>query len=417
MIRAGLGRVALALGIALSMVWLTRTQSTDVVASTTVALSLIATGGVAGVFGSNRLLLRELAGHDLPSSSARQTLDAAAATVAKTATASVIVTTVGVGVLLRDFSPLLLASAAIATAAGAVLYLASDGHRATSTGWASELSFGRYGGAGPVWVWVLALLALQPSSSASIIALLAGISAVLAAPLLWSLMKRVGPSTAGAPTPGFFADAAPFGMTQVTGLLLQSADLWVGALLLESRELAFYAAARQLLMVVALPLQAAQLAFVAPLARAAQAKSPSDMQRIATRAARRAGPPAIAAGLVLLALPRQLLDLAFGSDYREAALALVILTGGQMFNALTGLCGQALSMAGEERLVTKVNIGAAAALPVLSLAGASMFGTAGLALAVASCTLGLFGALWWFARVRLGVETHLRLTTATAVTV
>lgn len=406
-VRAGLGRLGLAAGIALSVIWLTSTLTEDAFARTTVALSLIATGSIGGVFGSNRLLLRDLASVQVPSAESAALLGAALRAVAQTTAASALITTVAVGVIVGEWSVLALGASAVATVAGSILYLVSDGFRASSKGWTPELTFGRYGGALPVWLWIITLVVFRPSTPAAALGLLAVVSVVVAVPLLAKLVALTGHA---APTStSSLRDAAPFGVTQLTGLILQSADLWVGALILDTQQLAFYAAARQFLMVVALPLQAAQLAFVAPLAKTAATGSAHDLQRIATRAVQRAAPPAIVAGLILLAVPRQLLGLVFPDGYETAALALVILVGGQMFNALTGLCGQALSMSGHERLVTQVNLAAAISLPLLAGLGALAFGIEGLALAVAATTLGLFGSLWWLARQRLGVETHLRL--------
>lgn len=408
-VRAGLGRVGLAAGIALSVIWLTSTLTEDAFARTAVALSLIATGSIGGVFGSNRVLLRDLASVEIPSAESAAILGVALQTAFRTTLASVAVTTVAVGVIVDDWSALTLAATALATIAGAVLYLASDGFRAVSSGWLPELTFGRYGGALPVWLWIGLLVVARPTSTGSVLGLLAVISAAVAAPVLVKLVRMTGAATDGGPA---LRQASPFGVTQLTGLVLQSADLWVGALILETRQLAFYAAARQFLMVVALPLQAAQLAFVAPLARTAASGTPAELQRIATRAVQRAAPPAILAGLILLAVPRQLLGLVFPDGYDTAALALVILVGGQMFNALTGLCGQALSMSGHEKKVTRANLVAAISLPVLAALAAPLLGIEGLALAVVATTLGLFGSLWWMARRELGIETHLRLAVA-----
>lgn len=404
-VRAGLGRLGLAAGIALSVIWLTSTLTEDAFARTTVALSLIATGSIGGVFGSNRLLLRDLASVEVPSADSAALVGGALRAVAQTTLASALITMIAVGAIVGEWSVLALSASALATVAGSILYLVSDGFRANSKGWTPELTFGRYGGALPVWLWIIALIALRPSTPGAVLGLLAIASTAVALPLLAKLVSLTG-RAAGTSS---LRDAAPFGITQLTGLILQSADLWVGALLLDTQQLAFYAAARQFLMVVALPLQAAQLAFVAPLAKSAANGSAADLQRIATRAVQRAAPPAIVAGLILLALPRQLLGLVFPDGYETAALALVILVGGQMFNAITGLCGQALSMSGHERLVTRVNLTAAVSLPVLAGLGALAFGIEGLALAVATTTFGLFGSLWWLARQRLGVETHLRL--------
>ncbi len=419
-VRAGLGRVGLAAGIALSVIWLTSTLTEDAFAKAAVALSLIATGSIGGVFGSNRVILRDLAAVETPSAESAAIVGAAMQVATRTALLAAAITTVAVGVIVNEWSLLVLASTALASLAGSILYFVSDGLRAVMVAkWLPELTFGRYGGALPVWLWILSLVVLRPGSAGAVLGLLALTSTAVAAPVLVKFLRLTGSRARGSaenltPTSAL-KDAAPFGITQLTGLILQSADLWVGAILLDTRPLAFYAAARQFLMVVALPLQAAQLAFVAPLARTAATGSVDDLQRIATRSVQRAAPPAVLAGLILLAVPRQLLQLVFPDGYETAALALVILVGGQMFNALTGLCGQALSMSGHERVVTRANLTAALALPVLAAAGATAFGIEGLALAVAATTLGLFGSLWWLARHHLGIETHLRISAPTPV--
>ncbi|MEE9415203.1 MAG: hypothetical protein V3V01_07955, partial [Acidimicrobiales bacterium] len=193
-VRAGLGRVALAAGIAILVIWLTRIQTTDQFAQTMIALSLVATGAIGGAFGSNRLLLRELAPLAIPSNASSKLIATATRSASITTAISAVVTTFAIGVIVGEWSPLLLIGSAAATSTGALLYVVSDGLRATSTArgrWASELTFGRYGGAAPVWAWLATLFVLRPTDPGAIIALLALVSAAIGLPLLLRLRAQL----------------------------------------------------------------------------------------------------------------------------------------------------------------------------------------------------------------------------------
>lgn len=184
---------------------------------------------------------------------------------------------------------------------------------------------------------------------------------------------------------------------------------WTDTIILglsEGREdVGVYNSARQLALVLSLVLLGVS-SIVAP----AFARHHENGERSAlAREARRAASTALAVGaipaLVLLVASGWVLEVAFGSEFRDGVAALRILTVGQLVNLAAGAVGYVLIMTGNERRHSYAQMAAAGLNLVLDLALVPRWGMAGAATATAA-SLAVFNllSLRW-AREELGAWT------------
>jgi O-antigen/teichoic acid export membrane protein len=184
------------------------------------------------------------------------------------------------------------------------------------------------------------------------------------------------------------------------------ADLWIAGIWCPREELALYGAARRLILLVALPLQMVILSVISSIAELHVQGRHRDLELLLRRATTFAAVPSVAAIVLLIFLGGPILELLFGSFFRQAALPLGILGIGQLFLTLAGTCGNALEMSGYQIGSLIVNLVAAMALATLGSWAVIHFGIIGLAIASASVVTMQSFSLWLLARRLVGVWTH-----------
>jgi hypothetical protein len=108
----------------------------------------------------------------------------------------------------------------------------------------------------------------------------------------------------------------------------------------------------------------------------------------------------------LAIFPDAILQMLFGGSFSGAAPVLLPLVVGQLAHVLFGNPGYVLSMTGHHRTVLWINLVAVAVLVAGGVIGARVAGPVGLAVGSAACLTVQNGLLWWFARRRLGIWTH-----------
>lgn len=184
------------------------------------------------------------------------------------------------------------------------------------------------------------------------------------------------------------------------------ADLWIAGIWCPHEELALYGAARRLVLLVALPLQMMNLTVMASVAELFGQGRLNELEVLLRRSALLAAAPTVPIILVLLLWGGPVLEVLFGSFFREAAVPLGILAIGQLFLVGVGSSGGTLEMSGNHRASLLVNAVSAMALLAVGPWAASRFGVIGLALTSASAIAAQSLALWLLARRIVGVWTH-----------
>jgi O-antigen/teichoic acid export membrane protein len=127
------------------------------------------------------------------------------------------------------------------------------------------------------------------------------------------------------------------------------------------------------------------------------------------RSALVAAAPTVPIIVALLLGGAPILDLLFGSFFRQAALPLGVLALGQLVLVGVGSAGGTLEMSGNHRASLLVNVVSATGLVVVGSWAAARFGIVGLAAASAVAVAGQSLALWVLARRIVGVWTHPQL--------
>jgi O-antigen/teichoic acid export membrane protein len=189
-----------------------------------------------------------------------------------------------------------------------------------------------------------------------------------------------------------------FGTTQ--------ADLWIAGISCPHDQLALYGAARRLMLLVTMPLQMVNLTVISSIAELYAQDRQDDLERILRRATTLAAVPSAGAILVLTLFGGSILELLFGSYFRQAALPLGILGVGQLFLVCAGGCGCALEMTGHQMASLLVTLLTAVAMATIGTWAAVHFGILGLAIASTSIITAQSISMWLLAKRIVGVWTH-----------
>jgi O-antigen/teichoic acid export membrane protein len=198
----------------------------------------------------------------------------------------------------------------------------------------------------------------------------------------------------------------------VTGLVRTSAsqaDLWAVGALLGDDKVALYGVAKRLITLVSLPLLILNLTIQSVTAELYAAGERVRLQRVLRGAATLAGLPAIACLLLFGLASQQVLGLAFGDFYRDAAPVLVLLSVERLIFVWAGPCGMVMMMTGHERQFMNISLATGVLTVVAVFLGGELAGFRGVAggYLVASATHQL---LTWAAVRRLaGLRTDVDL--------
>lgn len=130
-------------------------------------------------------------------------------------------------------------------------------------------------------------------------------------------------------------------------------DLLMLAAMRGSESAGVYQAATRGAELVAFSLVIVNMAIQPSLANLFASKDNIRLQRVATLGARAASFAALPVALVMIFWGSQILSLVFGSEFERGAIALAILSGAQMVNAITGPAAELLKMTGHEWDATK----------------------------------------------------------------
>jgi O-antigen/teichoic acid export membrane protein len=184
------------------------------------------------------------------------------------------------------------------------------------------------------------------------------------------------------------------------------ADLWIAGLLCRPDDVALYAVARRLVVMIAMPLQMVNLTVMSSIPELYFQGRITELQRLLRFAAATAAAPTLACLAVILWKPAWILGVVFGAYYSQAAGLLLLLAIGQLALALAGSCALTLSMTGHQRVALRISMTSAAVLAIGGPLATHWFGLPGLAAAVALSTSTECGLQWIATRSLLGVWTH-----------
>ena len=208
------------------------------------------------------------------------------------------------------------------------------------------------------------------------------------------------------PSASVVALAIPLMFTQVFGLALSQADIWIAGALVAPAVLGIYAAAQRMLAFLTVPLQISNTAMVSFIPELHSRGETEKLQRMISLAATISSVPALVIGGLFFAFAEPILSLAFGEFYAQSANLLRILTIGQVVCVLTGPSEVVLMMTGHQRITWRINLVAVIAIAGCGTLALVYGGLVGLAIVLCSATCIQNLTTWYLAKQLAGIATH-----------
>lgn len=168
------------------------------------------------------------------------------------------------------------------------------------------------------------------------------------------------------------------------GYVLLNVDVWVVGSHLPEREVAAYSAAARLVALVQISLLIANQV-LPPIIGELHARGERErLERVLRGVAGAMAPPALLILAVFVLFGPAVLRLGFGAFYAEGAVALSVLSVGQLVAVLTGASVPVLLMTGNQRAAVGISGAAAVVATVAALLAVGPFGTTGVAVATSA---------------------------------
>lgn len=218
-------------------------------------------------------------------------------------------------------------------------------------------------------------------------------------------VSRVEVSSDIAPT-NVLALAIPLMFTQVFGLALSQADIWLAGALVAPALLGIYAAAQRMLAFLTVPLQISNTAIVSFIPELNAKKENEKLQRMISLAATVSSIPALIVGGIFIIFAETILTFAFGEFFAQSANILRILTIGQLVCVLTGPSEVVLMMTGHQRITWRVNLLAVVGIAAGGSVALIYGGLLGLATTLCLATTIQNLTTWYLAKRLVGIKTN-----------
>lgn len=199
----------------------------------------------------------------------------------------------------------------------------------------------------------------------------------------------------------------PLFVTIATALVLSQADLWVLGIFKAQQDVAIYAAASKLMIVVSIPLVIVNAVIQPLIAEYYSQHRCVELQRLLRVSAALAALPAIAISFCAIFLAPPILETLYGSEYIGGAEVLIILAMGQVVNVWTGSCGIVLMMTGHERQLMLLTLSTSVLSVILMVALAEPWGINGVAVGSAAGIAVQNVAMWIATRRLAGLWTNM----------
>jgi O-antigen/teichoic acid export membrane protein len=236
-------------------------------------------------------------------------------------------------------------------------------------------------------------------SLAAVVAFFAGIT----------LLARATPAEVRAASPRYetrdwLASMLPISFIAGMQILNTQTSLLTLGAFTSPADVAHYRVATQIASVVSLILLVTNAVIAPQISRSYHAGDSSQLQTITSWSARITAFAAVPLAIGIALFGRELLRLAFGAPFEVAYAPLLILTGAQLVNALTGSVALLLNMTGHERDTARALLVSALLTVVLNLVLTPAFGTTGAAAATAIGIVSWNALLYLRVRERLGIS-------------
>ena len=200
--------------------------------------------------------------------------------------------------------------------------------------------------------------------------------------------------------------SSPLFVTNVINQILTNFSLWIAAIFLITADVALYGAAWKLVMLVTFPLMIVNMTVQPIISELYTTERTGELQAALQGTATLAFIPSLFVLLVFIVWSEDVLNVVYGPDYVGAALALSILSIGQLFNTWTGSCGIVLAFTGHQGNLMRITIATGVLSMLLAILFAKQWGLTGIALAVSISRIIHNGYAWIAVKRFTGLWTH-----------
>ncbi|MDZ7753986.1 MAG: oligosaccharide flippase family protein [Gammaproteobacteria bacterium] len=202
------------------------------------------------------------------------------------------------------------------------------------------------------------------------------------------------------------AISSPLFVTNIANQAMTNFSLWIAGAYLVAEDVALYGAAWKLVALVSLPLLLMNMSVQPFIAQLYVTDKKARLQNALRGTATLAGVPAMIVLIAFILAGATILEVVYGTHYREAATVLTILSLGLMANVATGSCGMVLALTGHQKALMQVTIAASLISVSLTVLGAQYGGLVGIAsgVAVGRALQNLLN--WLVTRRKTGLWTH-----------
>lgn len=186
-------------------------------------------------------------------------------------------------------------------------------------------------------------------------------------------------------------------------------DIWILGILQTPFDLAVYGAAAKLVVLISLPLLTLNSVLAPIIAELHARRQRARLERTLRAVAGLACLPAVLIFLALTFFGGPILRFLYGDPYESGAILLMILGMGQIFIVITGPCALTLLMTGRQKLLMNISILSGVLTVLMAVALVLSFGSLGVAVAIATGTIGQNLLMLFSAKRTLGIWTYPRL--------
>jgi O-antigen/teichoic acid export membrane protein len=198
----------------------------------------------------------------------------------------------------------------------------------------------------------------------------------------------------------------PMLIIALTTFVLQSADIWIIGALRSQEEVAVYAAAAQLVVLIAMPLLVVNLVLPPLIAEMYTQGKTTRLERTLRTFSTIAGVPSMVLLVGFMLLGGTVLGLVYGDYYRSGAEILVLLSAAKVAAVWSGSCGLVLQMTGHHKQMLRVSLLTSPLFIVGALLVVRDYGPVGVAAAAAVTTVLQNVIMVLLARRLTGMWTH-----------
>jgi O-antigen/teichoic acid export membrane protein len=198
----------------------------------------------------------------------------------------------------------------------------------------------------------------------------------------------------------------PVMIWEVAQVIVARSSVWIIGIMSNGDQVAIYGTSFQLMILVSLPFVIVNNAIPHLVVRLNAGGQKSDLERVLRGLSTLMSLPALITVVIFLFFGGDILAFLFGHEYRNGATALIFLSLGQLVNVLSGPCGTALIMTGNQKALMKITLTVGAGVIVMVFPLASNYGASGAAFG-AAIGMAIQNALISYAAwKKVGVRTY-----------